>query len=187
MIVQINGDLALVRFFSGKVEENGVNVILDPSFYLPDGSLDTDKIANVAVDSYYNSLKIGDTPPSIDNLIVIGRGNGFFSLYLIELKSVKRMKYLNSNSIKKKFDTSINDFMSTRFQNIFLKSGTRLSDLNLWLICNKFDYMGTEISRDDYEKRIKNTIVEKLLLIQPFRFGGKLAAIQSMPSETPIF
>lgn len=186
MLIEVKNSV-LVTFLSDRVEENGVEVTIDPHFYLPDGSLDLEKIANICVDSYYNSLRMQDTPPSIDNLLIIDRGRNCFSLYLIELKSVRKLGQLSKDNIKAKFNTTINDFMSTRFRNIFNKNGAKVADINLWLICNRFNYIGSGMSDQDYEKRIKSTLIEQLLLIPPFRFAGRIATIQSLPSSTCVY
>ena len=101
-----------------------------------------------------------------------------FSLYLIELKDVKKLSRICSSNIKTKFETTITDFMSVRFAPEFHKEGVKIVDLNIWLVCSRFGFMGVDISDEDYEKRVKNTLIEKLMLIPPFRYGEKVSIIQ---------
>lgn len=184
MIATILNNEELSTFLKDHVQENNASVTLDEDFYLQDGTLNRELLINIAVDEYYNSLNMGITPPSIDNLLVIDRGNKKFSLYLIELKDVKRLRTLCSKNIKAKFETTIDDFMSDRFKKEFHKEGIKITDLNIWLVCNKFNFMGKEISDEDYEKKIRNSLIEKLLLIPPFRFRGKVSAIQAVQNKT---
>lgn len=186
MINSILHNNSLTKILKNIVHENNACVELDEDFYQEDGNLDYRKIVNLAVDEYYNSLCIGDTPPSVDNLLVINRGNDKFAIYLIELKDVKRLGSLNDKNIRSKFDTTINDFMLHRFSNEFNKEEYKITDLNLWLVCNRFSFMNKTLSDEDYEKRIKNTIIEKLLLIPPFKYRGKIGLVHAMFNNAEI-
>ncbi|TOL43229.1 hypothetical protein CGH98_23290, partial [Vibrio parahaemolyticus] len=85
-------------------------------------------------------------------------------IYLIELKDVKKLSRLCNINIRSKFNTTIDDFMLERFKSEFDRDDVKITDLNLWLVCNRFSFMNKSISDEDYEKRIKNTIIEKLMM-----------------------
>ncbi|PJG58049.1 hypothetical protein [Aeromonas cavernicola] len=180
MISAICVNTALSSIHKNVISEHGISVAIDSSFYNATGVLDRQSIANLAVDEYYNSLGLANTPASIDNLVVIKRGKDKYSLTLIELKKVKKLSTLNYDNIVCKYKTTIDDFMSVRFNAEFNNPQHKITDFNLWLVCNRFNYMGNAISDADYERRIKSTIVEKLLLTKPFKFKGRIAAITPM-------
>lgn len=183
MIEAILYNKDLTTLLANEIEENGVGVKLDADFYDDNGQLDSAIILNMKVDSYYNSLRLAATPPSIDNLVVIKRSKNRFSVYLIELKNVNKLRRLDYTNIKNKFETTLNDFMKNRFKNEFEISTTKITDFNVWLVCNRFDFMGKEISHDDYERRIKSTIIEQLMLTRPFCYKGKYSQIIPMLCE----
>lgn len=186
MIKSILANNILVNHFKHEIKENGVSVKIDKEFYLDDSKLNLECLVNISIDEFYNSQRMRQTPPSIDNLLVIDRGNKRFSLYLIELKDVSTLDYLSFENIRGKFETTINDFMANRFKNEFYISDTKISDFNIWLVCNQFEFLGKKMTDEDYEKRVKNTIIEKLLLIPPFKFRGKLAMLQAMHDNIVI-
>ncbi|MFM5243092.1 hypothetical protein [Aeromonas rivipollensis] len=180
MIAAIYGNPTLSHHHKDEVSENGISVKIDPTFYSAPGVLDRQQIANISVDEYYNSLGLGDTPPSIDNIVIVNRGGNKFSMTLIELKKVKRMSTLDYGNIVCKYKTTIDDFMLTRFKNEFDDPANKVTDLNLWLVYNRFNYMGKMLTDEEYERRIKSTIVEKLLLTKPFTFKNRIASIMPM-------
>lgn len=90
MIPAILSSEILCKFLRVDVKENNVFIKLDDDFYSGEGELINEKIINLSVDSYYNSLRLPITPPSPDNLLVIRRGDNKYSIYIIELKDVAR-------------------------------------------------------------------------------------------------
>lgn len=186
MIQDILKNEELMSFIKNDISENNVSVEIDKEFYENDDTLDVKKIVNIAVDNYYNSLGLTYTPPSIDNLVVINRGSDKYSVYLVELKDVAKLNRLCPKNIKEKFITVIDDFMAIKFKNEFVETECKVTDLNLWLVCNRFAFMRHSISEEDYEKRIKNSLIEKLLLIQPIVFRGKMAIIMPMFDKCKI-
>lgn len=182
MIESINNEAVLANLHRDLVEENGVNVVLDKDFYLEDETLDRSMVSNLSVDTYYNSLGLQETPPSPDNLIVINRGKGKYCIYIVELKCVSKMRSVKAENIKKKFETAINDFMSERFPHIFLDEQSKLTQLTLWLVCNRFGFIGSNISEDEYLRRVRGGVMEALLLSKPYKFRDKFARVELMLS-----
>ncbi|MBH2957534.1 hypothetical protein I5L45_01890 [Serratia marcescens] len=185
MITAILNNKELLKIHKEKIEENGVSIIIDDEYY-DNGVLLKDRIANLAVDEYYNSLK-QNVPPSPDNLVVIDRGNNKYSIYLIELKSVGKVSRLNASNIKEKFKTAIDDFMSNRFEQCFSPANTRIIDLNLWVVCNRFRFVGSGISDEEYLRKIKGGVMEALLLTKPYQFRNKLSTINLILSGHTLY
>ncbi|TOE36453.1 hypothetical protein CGG78_24090 [Vibrio parahaemolyticus] len=76
--------------------------------------------------------------------------------------------------------------MLERFKSEFDRDDVKITDLNLWLVCNRFSFMNKSISDEDYEKRIKNTIIEKLMMIPPFRYKGRVGMLNVMFNNAEI-
>ena len=186
MINLVHSNQNLVPYFKDKIEENNTRVIIDDYFYDNNKKLKKDIIINLAIDDYYNSQKLAFTPPSVDNLVLIKRSEKRYSLYLVELKDVAKLRRLCADNIKGKFQTTIEDFMSDRFKSEFLDPDYKLTDLNVWLVCNRFSFLQNPMEEEKYEKKVKNSLMEKILLIQPFRFKGKLQTIQLIHNEPEI-
>ncbi|MFP7323483.1 hypothetical protein [Serratia marcescens] len=179
MIASIYEDAVLSDFISNEIKENGSCVDISEDYY-SDGVLINDLIANVKVDDFYNSLRMNPTPPSVDNLVVVkGRGENRFELYIIELKDVKKMASLDTVNLVSKFRTTFEDFMSQRYGEIFLNEGIIISHINLWIVCNRFrGPFNAQMDEDKFKRRVKNTAMEALLLTKPFHFRKKLIPIQ---------
>ncbi len=182
MIKLLREKIELHNFFVNEIKENGAFIEIDNSFYDENHNLNNEEILNIAIDNYYNSLSLRDTPPSIDNLVIIERSTKKYSLYLIELKYISKLSRLNLDNIKNKFKTVLNDFMLNKFHDEFNHQDVCIIDFQCWLVSNRFNFMSSEISDEEYSRRIRNTLIEKLLLIRPFRFRGKIALIQSIAS-----
>lgn len=185
MINEINNNEILNIHLSDFIKENGSEVIIHESLYEND-ILDKSLIANIKVDDFYNSLNKYPTPPSVDNLVVVrGRGDNRFDLYIIELKDVKKMASLDTKNIESKFKTTISDFMGDKFKDIFLCEDSIICNVNAWVVCNRFmSYLGDHADDEKYRKRIKDTAMERLLLTKPFRFRNKAIPLQLKVNDT---
>lgn len=186
MISSIVSNEELKVLIRNSISENNVGVILDSDFYNENSELNTEIIVNISVDDFYNSLGNADTPPAPDNLVVIKRGENKYAIYLIELKNLNKLRRLSSQQIKDKFTTAVNDFMSNRFSECFMSEDHKIVDFKVWLVCNRFAFMGAEMSDEDYMRRIKGTVMEKILLERPYKFRNHYAPINLMFSGTTI-
>lgn len=186
MITSIMGNADLRLILRDTIEENGVNILFDNEFYNDDFLLDNEKVVNLAVDSYYNSLRMRHTPPSPDNLVVIKRTDNKFSIYLIELKCVNFVERLNTSNIKMKFTTAINDFMMEKFSDCFMNENHKITDFNIWLVCNRFSFIDEQITDEEYFNKIKGGVMERILLERPYKFRNKFATISLMLSGARI-
>ncbi len=186
MIEKIYSCEVLSPFTSNHVEENGTKVDIDKRYYI-DEVLNPEMIVNIKVDDYYNSLRMKQTPASVDNLIVIPRGQNLISIYVIELKNVSDMNYLKPASINNKFKNTLGDFISERFKHHFSEASDNLADLNLLLVCNQFDILGqSNVSDEDYRNKFQGPITESILTMRPFRCLGRVASIQPIFNEYVI-
>ncbi len=120
-------------------EENDISVQVCEEL-LDNGELREDLIRILKVDKYYNSSRMHNPPPSLDCLIVIKTGDFEFGLTLIELKNVSSAKDLQPRKIRPKFDTTINDFLSKKFADIFMDSQFHISYFRLWLVTNPYQW-----------------------------------------------
>lgn len=186
MLKAITNNLKLMKFLRDKVEENDVSVVLDESFYLKSGKLKKNQLVNLSIDEFYNSLSLSRTPSSVDNLLVINRGNKEVSIYVIELKRTKRRSRIFSIDIEKKFKTTIEDFMSKRFKDVFHREDTKIADVNAWCVCNRFPAKDNTLSQSEYFQSIQGTMLEELLLLRGIKFRDKKFMIQPRPSGERI-
>lgn len=176
----------LVRLYKERIEENGVAVLIDEEYYDKTGSLSRESIINLSVDEFYNSLREANTPPSPDNLVIINRGGNKYSVYLIELKCVDRVSRLKAGNIKEKFNTAVEDFMKVRFGECFLSGEVKIIDFNIWVVCNRFNFVASDISDEDYLRKIRGGVMESLLLAKPYKFRDRIATIGLMLSGVSL-
>ncbi len=136
-----------------------------------DSRIPADSFVIIKVDSYYSSLKLCHTPPSIDCLIVLKCADGQFVIYLVELKNIKSPSGFDHSNIYGKFKTTLEDFMSQRFQDIFFDPHQRIKDIHLYFVSNP--YRLTHISH-----KKEGTKMDKLLSHKPFKFRGIISDIK---------
>ena len=186
MLASLYNESSLTSYFSNEIKENGSFVSINKCFYCEGDNLKNDIIVNIKVDDFYNGLKISPTPPSADILVVVkGRSDDRFDIYVIELKDVRKMGSLNTKNIIDKFKTTIHDFISSRYDYIFLNKDFTICNLNLWVVCNRFSVSANdEISDEKHRERIKDTAMGTLLLAKPIKFGHRLFPLQLKDSNT---
>ncbi|MCP4217118.1 MAG: hypothetical protein GY765_20900, partial [bacterium] len=92
----------------------------------------------IKIDSYYNSLNQKITPPSVDCLIVVKCADGTFSIILVELKNIKKLKRVKKPNLRDKFKTTIKQFMEKRFKRIFMDEKHTIKSINLYFVARPF-------------------------------------------------
>lgn len=99
----------LVDFVNKRCCENGVCIEIDES--IPD-----EDVLILKIDSYYNSLHMERTPPSVDCLIIVRCTAGDYQMTLVELKNIGSGKTgYRAKAVAEKFRTTLDDFISKRF------------------------------------------------------------------------
>jgi hypothetical protein len=171
MINQIKNDAILQHFLCSDCEENGICATIEDS-------ITEEEIAIIKVDGYYNSLHLKCPPPSTDFLVSIDCEEDSYILYLIELKNINSPKGFNVGNVYQKFRTAIEDFMSIRFNYIYMNKKYKIKNLLLYFVTDPYGLKIAGMSYDDYRKK-KNTLkVDNILLQKPFVFNGKAYLIR---------
>ena len=141
--------------------------------YIDDG-INEDSIAALAPDEYYNSLNLGDTPPSIDHLITLAYHENSYAHFLIEDKNVRKMRGIDAKHIYNKFKTTLEDFMTKRFGQLYHDLTYPVCSIELYLVTNpQLKKPREKESRTEY-----NTRLELLLSMPPFKFRGIVVSIK---------
>jgi hypothetical protein len=162
MINQIKYSKSLKPFITNKCEENEIFVSMAKD--IPGTSF-----LVIKVDRYYNSLKIGHlhkTPPSVDCLVLLKCRDNTFIIYLVELKKVKSPAGFSVDNIYNKFKTTIENFMGSRFNNIFLNERYIVRRLQLYFVTSAYGE-----KRKSWRK--EGTKLDVLRSLKPFKFRGK--------------
>jgi len=132
-------------------------------------------------DKYYNSLSFKNdekTPPSTDCLILVKcNKQNCYDLYLIELKNINKPKRFEVENIKDKFKTVIDDFMESRFKDIF--NNEKYCKFNCYFITNPYGFKGTQ---EEYDKKIKTKglKLDSFNSMKPLVFNKKVTMIKSI-------
>jgi hypothetical protein len=156
-------------------EENDVGVIICDEL-LENGELRHEHIKILKVDEYYSSQNFHNPPPAIDCLIIVKEDAGSVSLFLIELRNSRRSSSIKPSAIRPKFETTLRDFMETRFQSVFLSVETVVASIKLWLITVPIEVMNK--GEDYYRKKIKLSVIDQYASQKPFRFRGKVCLLE---------
>lgn len=171
MIEAIKSEESLQPFLTDECQENRCAAEIDET-------IEKEDIAIIKIDDYYNSLKLSKTPPSIDHLITVSREEGDFNLFLVELKDIKSPRYFKVDNIKKKFRTTIDDFMSIKYKVIFLNEVYKINKIRLYFVTDPYDWTNKDIPKEKLEKVRKGTKLDLVMQVKPFRFRGKLYQIK---------
>ena len=135
-----------------------------------DNEISPNSYVILKVDKFYNSLNIEFRPASVDCLIIRECVKKGYGITLVELKKMENSKGFTVNNIKEKFQTTLFDFIKTKFKNPL---DIDYSEIKLFFVSNKEIY-----------KRDLGLKMEVLMNVR-FRFNDKtLMIIPRMPNPT---
>lgn len=163
MVQKIKAHTILSKYVEDNCCENQVCVTFDKD-------ITTDSYAIIKVDKFYNSLHIKERPASIDCMIVRKCVSTGYGLTLVELKNISDSKGFEVENIKAKFETTLYDFIKTRFRNPL---DIDYKDIKLFFVSKK------EIYRRDLGLKMD------VLIATRFKFNHKnLMITPKMPTPT---
>lgn len=188
MIRQIKECKELIPFLKNSIEDEGLKVGIDQN-------LNSEQFAIIKVDDYYNGLHLAFPPKSIDFIVAVDCACNWYVLYLLELKNVNSPRKLDIKDIQEKFETTITDFLSQRFEKIFLADQYKYKDIKLYLVSDAYGLTGKYRTYADYKKiqnkkqRIQgrdSLRVDLNLASKLFKFKGRVVRINYDIPPNPI-
>ncbi len=173
MISKIKNTTELQPYFVNELEEHTYRVNFDVQI-----DRDVNTII-IRIDNYYASLRMGNTPPSTDGLIVLKRNNNNnYNIYIVELKNIKDFSRITKDNIIGKFQTTIDDFMKVRYGCIFLDTSYIIDDIFLYFVTDPLRQTETGAGYDDMMAKYRGTFIDFLFTIPPFEFRGMYKRIE---------
>ncbi|MCK5056826.1 MAG: hypothetical protein KAT34_09240 [Candidatus Aminicenantes bacterium] len=151
----------LKPYITDKCEENKISVTMEMD-------IPAKNYLVIKVDNFYNELGLKNTPPSVDCLILLKCADNSFFICLIELKDIKSPGGFSVDNIYIKFKTTIENFMGSRFKNIFQNKRFIVKKLQIFFVTDPYGDKNSKRSR----KR-EGTKLDTLLSRTPFQFRGK--------------
>jgi hypothetical protein len=176
MIEEIISDSILKKYIGSECKENNISVTIDKNIIPKD-------ITFIKVDEYYNK-EVYPIPPAIDSLIPVRESKNSYSLYLIELKNIKSLDGFERKQVYDKFKTTINDFMSIRYNYIFLNDKYSIKKIRLYFVSDPLKLKGKEDK--EIKKKIEGTKLEFHLNLPLFKFKNKICKIEYRVPEPII-
>lgn len=161
------------------IYEQGVEVEIGNSLKDANDDLLYEKIAIVQPDRFYNTRDFATPPKSVDNVVIVKDDEDNFYLYVIELKSTSNTRNIDRKELAEKFDTTFSDFLIERFGEIFQEASPLVS-LHAWVVCDPMRLANSGMSIEDYERKIKSSVIDFEVLMKPVRFRDKIAMIKAM-------
>ncbi len=175
MFEQIDQHPDLYGILRGTCEENSLCIAFCDLLKCG-GEIDDNKVRILKIDSYYNSSRMHNPPPSIDCLIIVNLGENRFDFYLIELRDVTITGLVHPVAIVPKFRTVVEKFFHEDFSEIFLSSSYQLNRFKLWLVTDPFH--AASLTEEQYKKKIEGTVLEIYQTLKPLKFRDKIAMIE---------
>lgn len=120
----IKADETLAPFLSDECCENNICAEVEEGLSIEDYLV-------IKVDDYYNSLGLGDTPPSPDCLFVVRCDEDEYALNIVELKKTGKTSSFKIDNLIGKFETCLSDFMSLKFGEYFDRD---FKDIHLFFV-----------------------------------------------------
>ena len=159
MINQIKYTNSLKGYITDRCEENDISAGMAKD-------IPQTNYLVIKIDNYYNSLNLDKTPPSVDCLVTLKCRDDDFMIYLIELKNIKSPCGFKVKNIYNKFKTTIDNFMGSRFRNIFLNERYTIRHLQLYFVTAAY-------GKSEKLWRKEGTKIDVLRSLKPLKFKGK--------------
>ena len=133
MLSKIKSKGELTRFITSNVLENGVGIIIS-------AEMPQDSYVVLDIDKYYHHIGLARTPEIADILLVAQRlsQNEQHHIYIVEMKNVRKAKYFNKKNIYEKFHTAIEDFMKTKYPDIFMNQNYKVERFRLFFVSDAY-------------------------------------------------
>lgn len=167
LIHQIRNDTLLAPYLADDCTENDICATIEET-------VNREQLVIIKVDDYYNSLGLGNTPPSIDCLIIQYCSDNQYQVHLVELKNVAQPRAIDSRRLEQKYETTLLDFMSNRFRSYFFDSNYQLKP--------KLVLIAAHVQ----QQKLKTYSLDFLMGCRVFSFQNKLLAIHGYPSDLTI-
>ena len=169
-------DANLLPIIRSYCSENNVEVCLSK------GLEDTadDKLLILKIDAYYSSENGMHNPPaSVDCLMLVKCDtNDCYDMYIIELRDINSPNGFDKKNIVEKFTTTINEFLSVKFKNIFYNDMYCFNSFKCYFVTDPYGCSG--MTQEQYDEHIhaKGLKLDYFNSLKPFVFRDKLAMIE---------
>ena len=173
MISRIQNERRLKDWIRYEIEDEGIGVEVVER-------LTKAEYIGIKVDDYYNGLHDAAPPKATDYVVVVDNSCDSYNLYIIEMKNVASPKFLKTRDIQDKFTTTINDFLSERFKDIFLDDRYKYKDIQLYLVSDAYGLAGKAESYEKY-KEFQEKLDKKDSLKVDRKLGEKLYKFRNRP------
>ena len=185
MISRIQNEPKLKSCIRYEIEDEGIEVGVDEK-------LTHSEYAGVKVDDYYNGLHDATPPKATDYVVAVDNSCDSYNLYILEMKNVKEPKFLDIRAIQDKFSTTINDFLSIRFKDIFLSDKYKYKDICLYLVSDAYGAGGSFHSHEEYRKYLEKIDKKDSLKVDNnlgrkiYKFRNRFMTIQYEIPPNPV-
>ena len=143
MVSKIKNNPKLKDYLRNKIEDEGIEVEVD-------ARLQENEYVAIKVDDFYNGLHQAVVPKATDYIVVVDNSCDSYSMYILEMKNVKSPKYLVVKDIQEKFTTTIYDFLSERFKDIFMNDRYKYKPIKLYLVSDAYGVGGKYQTHAEY-------------------------------------
>lgn len=166
MIQRIKKNRMLKPYLYEKLEDEGIEVEIEKS-------LNAEDYAAVKVDEYYMGQHDKTPPKAADFVVAVDCECDSYALYVLEFKNVGSPKALVIRDIQDKFSTTVYDFLSGRFADIFLNSRYKYKAVKLYLVSDAYKTAGAYRNHEEY-RRIMERVNKRDSLKVDMALGSKL-------------
>lgn len=185
MISRIKNNLQLKGYLRYNIEDEGIEVGVDPN-------LKEDEYIGIKTDDYYGGLHQAVIPKSTDFVVIVDNSCDSYSMYILEMKNVNSPKHLVIKDIHEKFSTTIYDFLTERFKEIFLDDRYKYKLIKLYLISDAYGIGGRYQTHAEYIRflervnRKDSLRVDRNLGSKTYKFKGRYLTIEYDIPPNPV-
>jgi len=173
MLNKIKTNRQLNQFLTGDLLENGIGVIINEA-------MPQESYVAIDIDEYYHHIGLKTIPAIADILLVAQRlsQNEQHHIYIVEMKNIKSPRRFNVKNIYEKFYTAIEDFMKTKYADIFMDENNKVEQFRLFFVSDAFRLRNRGLSEEQIRSFLNETKIMTLQSMKVLQYRNFKAVIE---------
>jgi hypothetical protein len=173
MLNKIKTNVTLNRFLTNNLLENEVGIIINED-------MPQDSFVAINIDEYYHHIGL-EIIPAIADILLVARKlsqNELHHIYIVEMKNIDSPHRFKVKNIYDKFHTAIEDFMKTKYADIFMNEKYQIERFRLFFISDAYRLKKRGMTNEQINSFLLETKIMVLQSMQLFQFRNFKAVIE---------
>jgi len=173
MLDKIMAKNQLAKFLTNHLQENGVGVIIHEA-------MPQESYVAIDIDKYYHNIGLEIIPAIADILLIAQRlsQKEQHHIYIVEMKNIKSPHGFSVKNIYEKFNTAIENFMKTKYKDIFMDENYKVERFRLFFVSDAYRLKKRGMNDEQIRSFLLETKIMAFSSMRPFQYRNFKATIE---------